>query len=91
MKRVQMKRIAGFKLPPNTILVARPTRWGNPFPVNENRTAAEAVELFEDWVKNNPRFVSDARNYLGGKDLACYCKPGAPCHADVLLEIANPT
>jgi len=26
---------------------------------------------------------------LRGRDLACWCKPGAPCHADVLLEIAN--
>jgi hypothetical protein len=27
--------------------------------------------------------------YLRGKNLACWCKPGAPCHADVLLEFAN--
>lgn len=26
---------------------------------------------------------------LRGKNLACWCKPGTPCHADVLLEIAN--
>ena len=26
---------------------------------------------------------------LAGKNLACWCKPGEPCHADVLLEIAN--
>ena len=26
---------------------------------------------------------------IRGKNLACWCKPGAPCHADVLLEIAN--
>lgn len=26
---------------------------------------------------------------LCGKNLACWCKPGAPCHADVLLELAN--
>lgn len=27
--------------------------------------------------------------WLRGKNLACWCKPGQPCHADVLLEIAN--
>ena len=27
---------------------------------------------------------------LRGKDLACWCKEGEPCHADVLLELANP-
>lgn len=26
---------------------------------------------------------------LRGKNLACWCKPGAPCHADLLLELAN--
>ena len=26
---------------------------------------------------------------LRGKDLACWCPPGAPCHADVLLLLAN--
>jgi hypothetical protein len=26
---------------------------------------------------------------LAGKNLACFCAPGQPCHADVLLEIAN--
>lgn len=33
-----------------------------------------------------------ARNHiheLRGLDLACWCAPGAPCHADVLLELAN--
>lgn len=29
------------------------------------------------------------RAELRGKNLACWCKPGAPCHADVLLELAN--
>jgi hypothetical protein len=29
------------------------------------------------------------RAHLAGKDLACWCTPGDPCHADVLLEIAN--
>lgn len=28
---------------------------------------------------------------LAGRDLMCWCPPGLPCHADVLLELANPT
>jgi hypothetical protein len=24
-----------------------------------------------------------------GKDWACFCEPGQPCHADVLLKLAN--
>lgn len=26
---------------------------------------------------------------LRGKNLACWCKPGHPCHADVLLDVAR--
>lgn len=35
------------------------------------------------------RIISDAPLLLRGKNLACWCPPGCPCHADVLLEIAN--
>ena len=30
-----------------------------------------------------------ARRELAGKNLACFCALDKPCHADVLLEIAN--
>lgn len=29
------------------------------------------------------------RAELRGKDLSCWCAPDLPCHADVLLELAN--
>jgi len=39
-----------------------------------------------DWTNEiRERIIADLR----GHDLACWCKPGTPCHADVLLEIAN--
>ena len=28
---------------------------------------------------------------LRGRDLACWCPVGLPCHADTLLELANPS
>lgn len=33
--------------------------------------------------------VEDVRRELRGKDLCCWCALDQPCHADVLLEIAN--
>lgn len=33
--------------------------------------------------------VEAIRRELRGKDLACWCPLDQPCHADVLLEIAN--
>lgn len=34
--------------------------------------------------------ILDALGELQGKDLACWCPLDQPCHADVLLELANP-
>lgn len=36
-----------------------------------------------------PPTLDDIREKLRGKNLACFCKIGEPCHADVLLELAN--
>lgn len=33
--------------------------------------------------------VEDIRRNLAGKNLACWCRLDEPCHADVLLRLAN--
>lgn len=33
--RVQRKRVKGWKMPPNTVSVTRPGRWGNPFKIGD--------------------------------------------------------
>jgi Domain of unknown function (DUF4326) len=50
--------------------------------------AATAVQAFRE-MRCNKTFVERARKDLRGKNLACWCKAGEPCHADVLLELAN--
>lgn len=34
-------------------------------------------------------FRAGMMRHLRGKNLACWCKPGWPCHAEVLLRMAN--
>jgi len=84
--RVQRKRSKGWKMPPNTVYVGRPTRWGNPwisiFP-------EVAVKGFALTMSNSNAMRQAARNELRGKNLACWCRLDQPCHADVLLKIAN--
>lgn len=48
-------------------------------------TRATAVEAFA----TNVLFSNTELSELRGKDLACWCPLGQPCHADVLLEWAN--
>jgi hypothetical protein len=149
--RVQLSRKKGYRKPENTVVVARPSLWGNPFRVGvaqlrfprvddgaelwefegrlgkrsgsreafhhgdfsirpdgskeyrvtwhevRDATVEECVELFRqyvcgggpmlDWTPSD--VTADIREKLAGHNLACWCPLDQPCHADVLLEIAN--
>lgn len=82
-------------MPANTVKVDRSTRWGNPFKPKADETARLAVGNYRDWIKGHyvtskqPPSLDEIKTALKGKDLACWCKPGEYCHADVLLELAN--
>jgi len=90
--RVQRSRKKGSKLPPNTVVVSRPSRWGNPFVVTADYPVERAVADYEAWLKTDAKGIETLRAAqieLRGKNLACWCRPGAPCHADVLLKLVN--
>jgi hypothetical protein len=110
--RLQLSRKAGFNLHDASlalnglpaISVARPGKWGNPFKVGEDGTAAECVDLYRCLLAGYVALTTKAStelqtktravvvaclDELRGKNLACWCRKDKPCHADVLLEIAN--
>ncbi|MCG3203983.1 MAG: hypothetical protein KCHDKBKB_00660 [Elusimicrobia bacterium] len=102
--RVQRKRTKGWKMPPNTIYVGRPTFWGNPYKEGDRINGimvlgrGGAIAKYKEWLMSG---VHDqaydtsctrsqaAKRDLRGFNLACWCPLDKPCHADVLLEIAN--
>jgi len=99
-QRIQLRRTKGWRKPAGAVVVARPGKWGNPF--GKREVAAERPELSAEEVQALvvERFRRDRhetgypdddeiRAALRGRDLACWCRPTQPCHADVLLEIAN--
>jgi hypothetical protein len=113
-ERIQLRRTKGWRLPEGAVVVARPTRWGNPYrvlrhgdgwmvrgngqaiwaaepsPDMTRREAAEwAVDKYRAMYPPGSNNAYEARILLAGHDLACWCPPGMPCHADVLLELAN--
>ena len=65
-------------------------RHANPVPPpGENSKVAAtalAVDFFRAFI---PTRADRVRAELAGRDLACWCPLDQPCHADVLLEIAN--
>jgi hypothetical protein len=84
--RIQGRRWRGWRQSINAIYVCRPTKWGNPHKVGiSHHTAEEAVTLYRgDLIAGSlPFTIDDIRRELKGKNLVCWCKPGAPCHADV--------
>ena len=98
-RRVQLRRQRGWRMPPDTVKVDRSTRWGNPFRIGVDGDARECVALFRRWLEQGlpqrpelqavrARILNELHG-LRGKDLACWCRVDAPCHAQVLLELAN--
>lgn len=103
-QRIQRKRTKGWRMPDNTVYVGRGSRWGNPFVVEKDGDAKECVRKYSEMLipyrhqgetnSLHDFYISSAnidaiRTELNGKNLACWCKIGSVCHADVLLEIAN--
>jgi hypothetical protein len=41
------------------------------------------------WSAERRDWIRDHASELASRDLMCWCPPGEPCHADVLIEIAN--
>lgn len=92
--RIQLSRRKGWRMPENTVSVARPGMWGNHAAVREGTpTGQAAVDAFQRWVETeaSDAWKGRAKIDLRGKNLACWCRPGAPCHGDVLLKLANTT
>ena len=87
-KRIQLSRKKNWRKPLGAVVVSRPSKWGNQFIVGTPGVpdAATAVIYFRRSME-----YLDAEDFaeLRGKDLCCWCPLSSPCHADVLLELAN--
>lgn len=98
--RVQLSRKKGWRMPPNSMSVARTSQWGNPYMINHKKMhidgqihdvpdRATAVRLYKEWVEHWLKEYPTMLEPLRGKNLACFCPHDQPCHANVLLELAN--
>jgi Domain of unknown function (DUF4326) len=59
---------------------------------------AKAVALCGEWLRGTlepklsphaPPSRKEMQAELRGHNLACWCKPGTPCHSEILIELAN--
>lgn len=120
--RIQRQRTKGWRMPPNTVYVGRPSIFGNPVACTPHGCEIKpcsccepyrcCVKVFRDYIESGIAGRPTSTGYLSigldalagyphrakmvaalpalrGKNLACWCPLDRPCHADVLLEIAN--
>ena len=103
--RLRLSRQKGFNLQALSrevnglaaVKVDRTTMWGNRWSVGTHSntlgraiaTVEEAVGLYRLRAWPEPHHVNWVKERLRGCNLACWCALDAPCHADVLLEMAN--
>lgn len=85
-RRIRLSRAAGWRMPENTVKVDRSTPWGNPFVPG---APPADLTLYECLAKFERHALTLDLAPLRGKNLACWCKEGQPCHADILLRMAN--
>jgi hypothetical protein len=70
-------------------------------PLAKARSRSQAAWNFRHWVENERSYwfgaesaatrkrLLDGLPLLRGRNLVCWCPLDQPCHADVLLELAN--
>jgi hypothetical protein len=84
--KVYSRRKGAEPAPKGAVYVGRGTVWGNPYVIGKDGDRAQVIDKYR--AACGPRFRERVKDQLRGKDLVCWCAP-KPCHADVLLEIAN--
>ena len=87
-RRIRLSRAKGWRLPENTVVVSRPTKWGNPFVVGKDGDRKECTTLFAHMLngylcvvctpgiegqRSYRKFLSRNLHRLRGKNLACWC------------------
>ncbi len=66
--------------------------------LDRDAAQAKAVALCGQWLRgtldkklapHKPPSRAEIRAELQGYNLACWCRPGTPCHSELMIEMAN--
>ena len=80
-----MTRVVNLHDEEYDVLIARPSKWGNPFQIGRDGSREQVITLYEIHLRRRPDLLA-ALPELAGKRLGCHCKPEA-CHGDVLVKL----
>lgn len=68
------------------------------YKLDRDAAQVKAVAMCGEWLRGTldpklsphaPPSHEEIRAELKGHNLACWCRPGTPCHSEVLIDIAN--
>ena len=80
-----MTKVVHCKREPYDVYIGRPSKWGNPFPIDKNHSREKVIMQYRDWIKTQQELMSSLSE-LKDKVLGCWCYPKA-CHGDVLVKL----
>jgi len=80
-----MTRVVNFRHEEYDVLIARPSKWGNPFQIGRDGSREQVIKMYEIHLRHRPDLLATLPE-LAGKRLGCHCKPEA-CHGDVLVKL----
>ena len=75
-------------MPEGAVYVSRPSKWDNPFIIGKDGTREEVIQRYSEYIVPKLFDGDLSIKEIEGRDLVCWCTP-LPCHADILLELAN--
>jgi hypothetical protein len=74
----------------NDVYVGRPSAFGNPFRLTQERYRGECINAYTDWIMQPAQEALRVRmkRELRDKTLVCWCAP-RKCHADIIAWIVD--
>lgn len=83
------RNLGNGHIPPGSIYIGRPSKWGNPFMLGRDGDRDDVVNKHIYWIiEGRGRRLLAHIDELTGHDLVCFCAPLA-CHGNFLLSLAN--
>lgn len=82
-----MARVVNLRDEEYDVLIARPSKWANPFQIGRDGDRERVIKLYETHLRRRHDLLA-ALPELAGKRLGCHCKPET-CHGDVLVKLLH--
>jgi len=82
-----MTTVVHCKKAPYDVYIGRPSKWGNPFKLEDFDSREACLDAYRSWLTSQPDLL-ESLSELRGRTLGCWCSP-KQCHGDILAALAD--